>query len=70
MEISTALEKLITENKESIFKSASKIANGDIYLSDLIIDWAKEKNNYIKDEMLKEIGNYTYEVLRSASYRK
>ena len=44
-----------------------EIAYNDSYLLDLMEDWLKEKNDYIKNEMLNEIINYTDEIQRRKS---
>lgn len=44
--------------------NAAKLALEDKYLRDLMIDWMKETNTYIKSEMLNEVINYTDEILR------
>lgn len=58
--IGKAREKLPAD----ISNDSISLALKDEYLYDLMEDWLKEKNEYIKDEMLKEIINYTYEVMR------
>lgn len=43
---------------------AAKIAEEDDYLNNLMIDWAKETDTLAKSQMLKEIIDYTDEMLR------
>lgn len=47
-----------------IINDSTSLALKDEYLYDLMSDWLTEKNEYNKDEMLKEIVNYTDEILR------
>lgn len=44
--------------------NAAKLALEDKYLYDLMLDWALQTNESIKDELLTEVGSYTYETLR------
>lgn len=44
--------------------NAARLAEEDQYLYDLMIDWAKETDNSLKSEMLKEVIDYTNEILR------
>lgn len=48
----------------NIISDSTSLALKDKYLYDLISDWLIENNEYNKDEMLKEIVNYTDEMLR------
>lgn len=48
----------------NVIDTSLSLALKDDYLFDLIGDWLKERNEHIKDEMLKEIVNYTDEVIR------
>jgi len=47
-----------------IISNSASLALKDVYLYDLMSDWLKEKNDYNKHEMLKEIINYTDEMIR------
>lgn len=43
---------------------STTLALKDKYLYDLIGDWLSERNDHNKNELLKEIVNYTDEILR------
>jgi hypothetical protein len=49
---------------------AAKLALEDKYLYELMIDWAKETHDDNKKEMLREVVNYTDEILRKAKITK
>lgn len=49
--------------------NAAKLALEDTYLKDLMFDWMKETNSFIKSEMLKEVTHYTEEILRKMKVR-
>lgn len=54
----------------NITNDSSILALKDKYLYELIADWVEEKNELNKDEMKKEIINYTEEVLRKKKMYK
>jgi hypothetical protein len=49
----------------NIVADSALLALKDKYLYELIADWVEEKNELNKDEMKKEIINYTEEILRT-----
>lgn len=66
--LSLIVEDILTKpnvDAQLIIK-ANKLALEDDYLYDLMVDWMKETNDYIKGEMFQEIINYTEEVIRRA----
>lgn len=54
----------------NIVHDASLLALKDKYLYELIADWVEELNEFNKNEMKKEIINYTEEILRTKSIIK
>lgn len=55
---------LDTSIPSNIVLDSTSFALKDEYLYELLMDWLKEHNEYNKDEMKKEIVNYTDEILR------
>lgn len=62
-EIAPRLADASPNNIVTIVRAIS-LSYGDQYLYDLIVDWDKERNNTVKDEMKDEVITYTEEVLR------
>lgn len=50
--------------KMDLVLDAAKLASEDDYLYDLMVDWAKEVDVDVQNEMLKEMLDYTTEKLR------
>lgn len=50
--------------------NAAKLALEDDYLYNLMVDWAKEIDQKNKDAMLKEVIDYTDEILRKLKVKK
>lgn len=67
-QISFIVDELLTDPSVDfkVVNSAGKLASEDKYLYELMVDWMKSTDNYIKGAMKDEILNYTEEVLRRA----
>jgi hypothetical protein len=50
--------------------NAAKLALEDKYLYELMIDWAKEVPGENRTELMREVVNYTDEILRKMSLKK
>lgn len=63
-------EMLTNPNVEGmVIWNASKLASEDSYLYNLMMDWAKETDSSMKNELLKEVISYTDEILRKLKIR-
>jgi hypothetical protein len=63
-------EMLTNPNVEGIVVwNAAKLAIEDEYLYTLMLDWARETEAPMKEELLKEVISYTDEILRKLKIR-
>ena len=63
-------EMLLNPNVAStVVWDAARLATEDDYLYKIMLDWMRETNLEAKKDILKEITDYTEEVLRKLSVR-